>query len=190
MITSTFITLYIVLGVSWHMYIAAGSMFVRIVGVGKYTLDVITELLNPHYAFVARISSVSPTWTLSTQILLIFNIIICLLITIGILSLFRKPEKLFNEYNALSLGFWGWFLVLAIPGFSTLAVDPGRLLLVLLLLLGPFCLSGGRIISEFLRFLPYSWANTRLTPIRTTSLRLSQFSLCYSYFLIRASFPR
>jgi uncharacterized membrane protein len=174
-ITTTFILLFIIFGVSWYMYVSGSSTFDTIVGIGNHILSSIsTDLLNSGTsqgltALNAEVNS--PLHKIPKYLNLLFQCFIVL----GILSTLKSLKKFKLEYVIFAfVSLFVLVLSIALPYFAS-SLNMTRVYHIVLFFLAPFAIIGGiysfRILYKLLR---RSWTEKQVN----NSLRIISILLC------------
>jgi uncharacterized membrane protein len=145
----SFLLLYVVLTISWYMYISSGCTFETIVSLGERIISNINELLNPATSdTLALLVSEKPF--LSKVILKGLYLLTNALIGLGlIISLYNKliqvEDQKWNfhiKYLSFSIPSAGFLIASLLPYVTKHAMDISRSYCVTLLFLAPFCTVG------------------------------------------------
>ena len=140
-VTPTFVTLYIVLALSWYMYITSGSTFQEFILIGSNVMNSITEFLNPEFS--SGVYLFTRELPLSVEISRILYLLIIFFSAIGLLNLLRRhkvTKKFSIEYATLSIAFFGFLSATILPITS---LDVTRVYHITSILLAPFSIIGG-----------------------------------------------
>lgn len=134
--------LYVLLAISWYIYISGASVVASILNIGITVFNSIwDEFLSPQSSRGAYMLTKNET---GLYVLLKYiNLSVIFLIILGILKYIKEHKKLINDmmYISLSLYFL-WILVLSVilPYFAVMS--PGRLYILGLITLSLFCVIG------------------------------------------------
>lgn len=151
MLTPTFVVLYAIFALTWHIYISLSASFEDVVWLGSNILSNIVDMFNPNrsqplYFLLKEVTS----W--QHHILRVLNVIMQIFVITGVTKEIlnrRKGSKNFSEeYFAIAMGCLAiWFLSLALPYFSFKgSIDAKRLYFLTLIFLAPFGIIGGKEI--------------------------------------------
>jgi len=152
---TTYLSLYIVLAISWYMHVSEGSVFETILNIGNHIISNIQYLFNPEAAEGLRMLTYTTPF-LSYKILKILHLFTDFFIVFGFISVayhkLRGREEIFSEeffsFSIPSLGFL--LLSIALPYFTGMGFSMGfqRIYTIVLFFLVPFCIIG---VTRFMR---------------------------------------
>jgi uncharacterized membrane protein len=146
---TSYIPLYIVLTVSWYMYVSSGYAFESIIGIGERIISSIHELLNPETSdTLALLVSQKPF--LSKIVLKGLYLVTNAFITLGLIMFIYKKLKgaegpcwnLNMKYVSFSIPSIGFLAASLFPYVTKLGMDISRSYCIILLFLAPFCIIG------------------------------------------------
>lgn len=171
LLNPTFVLLYIVMALSWFMYVTKGSIFeVGVLLVRNIIHSIATEFLFPSgtwgtYALTAHFS-------FSIEILRVLYIIAGLFIAIGLILTAYEKRGQIDEYLALSFPF---FILLVSPYITVSMYAGGRSWYIGSFLLAPFCILGAVKITRIIKkTIPKKF---RVSSIKVVSVFLTIFLL-------------
>jgi uncharacterized membrane protein len=155
---SPLVLLFIVISISWYMYIANGSAFDNVVHIGRYIYNNLSDFLDPNMkseSVGVAMGLDLGTASLAGQTFRILQIVTQFFLLGGLITFLVKPKifKFKAEFIALSVPA---VLIIGasilVPGFSA-TLNASRIYHIGLLLLSPFCIVGGeQIFSTIARF--------------------------------------
>jgi len=192
-VTPAYISLFIVLALTWNIHISSSSIFNTIVNLGHIIVThIYTDFLNPATSqglnYLMRDMP-----SLLYRIYRILHYITQFLIIIGILSFLKRKEsketKIRNEYVAFSEASFAILLATTvIPFFSGYcSLDLPRLYHIVLLFLAPFCIIGSittaKLLSNIIKIPIFSYIAKRDIQIKILSLFFAIFFLFNSGFI-------
>jgi len=139
----TFVPLYIVLALSWYLYVAGSSNFKWIVNFGEHVITSMEDFLSPESSTVIETLTIRQL-PFSIQIIKYFLLIIAVSIAIGVLvSIYKrlliKKSNIPDEYLVFSMAFIGTALTAFLPVGDQSCIRP---FFIFLIVLAPFCLIG------------------------------------------------
>lgn len=182
LVTMTFISLFVILTLSWYIFTSSSSIFGTLTTIITSTLNVIfTEFFNPQYSesyqlilqgHITILGTISKYLHLITQ----FSIFIGLLAVLKI-NLFKFKR----EY--IALGIANVILLVASIAVPYLAsqLNASRLYHISLLVLAPFCIIGGLVALQFV-FKRIKWRNSFNNSLKIISIFLAVFLLFNTNF--------
>jgi len=145
---TTYLSLYIVLAISWYMHVSEGSAFETILNIGNHIISNIQYLFNPEAAGGLRMLTYT-TPILSYKILKILHLFTDFFIVFGFVSVayhkLRGNGEIFSEeffsFSIPSLGFL--LLSMVLPYFIGVgSMGFQRIYTIVLFFLAPFCIIG------------------------------------------------
>jgi len=146
---TTYLSLYIVLAISWYMHVSQGSAFETILNIGNHIISNIQYLFNPEAVEGLRMLTYTIPF-LSYKILKILHLFTDFFIVFGFISIayhkLREIEEVFSEeffsFSIPSLGFI--LLSTVLPYFTGMGFSMGfqRIYSIVLFFLAPFCIIG------------------------------------------------
>lgn len=144
-----YIPLYMVLTVSWYMYVSSGSAFESIITVGDRIISNIHEFLNPETSdTLALLTKENPFLSKITLkgLYLLTNAFIMLGFSMFIYNKLKGAKdagwNLNTNYTSFSVPSLGFLAASLLPYVTKHAMDIGRSYCILLLFLAPFCIMG------------------------------------------------
>jgi len=180
--------LFIVICLTWYMYLSSASSFSRIIDIGKDIYSsIITDFFN---VFNRDINAVLAT-TLPDTVHLISRIIwylILLFLLVGAASLFSllKKKVISREYGALALiNYVLLGLCVVLPFFSNTLGWP-RMVHIAYIILAPFCIIGGEIVFKAL-FRIFKFVIRRASP--EIFIETGLVVVLVLYFIFNSSLP-
>ena len=150
-ITATLVILFIVMALSWYIYISRSASFNVILTIGDHIYgSIYTDMLNPHARGkeIAQIMGITSTVSSGHNIGRFFFQITLFFIVVGwfITILNRKHMKFSREYIVLSsISMVILLICVVLPKFIT-NFNMDRMYIVTLLMLAPFCVLGGKAV--------------------------------------------
>ncbi len=150
-LSTSFVMLSIIFALTWYLYVSNSSIFKSIIYIGNHIADsIFIDFLNPKATQGLDII-LAPS---GTGLIGYFNKVIHLttqfFIAIGLsFSLLKGKDRNFHlAYLAFSIPFFGFAISgLIVPYFAG-ALNTTRLYGITLLILAPFCVIGGEIVSK------------------------------------------
>ena len=153
LLTSSFICLYFVFDLAWFMYTGSGSSFDNAVMLGNHIYLDIDEFLDPttkspliESAF--GIGLFSAPFLNKIYRLLYYTTQLCIII--GFLRSILRPERFSEGYIVLSTACASFLFISIVVPFLSVAMNMPRIYFILLILLSPFCIIGGKTTWEML----------------------------------------
>jgi uncharacterized membrane protein len=153
-LTTTFVTLNIVMALSWHIYVSGSTVFNSIIRIGDHIYtSIATEMfsssaIDPDIAksFGAGISELAPWhamghyWQITTTVLIVVGLIYAILK--------HREMKFDREYFLFSLiSMVLIFMCIVLPYFAS-SLNMNRIYPLTLLFLSPFCIIGAEAILK------------------------------------------
>lgn len=145
---TTYLSLYIVLAISWYMHVSQGSAFESILNIGNHIISNIQDLFNPEAAEGLRMLTYT-TPILSYKILKILHLFTDFFIVFGFISVayhkLRGGEEIFSEeffsFSIPSLSFLLFSIIFPyFIGMGSMSFQ--RIYTIVLFFLAPFCIIG------------------------------------------------
>ena len=145
---TTYLSLYIVLAISWYMHVSQGSAFETVLNIGNHIISNIQYLFNPEAAGgLHALTYTSPI--LSYRILKVLHLFTDFFIVFGFISVayhkLRGNEEIFcEEFFSFSIPSLGFLLLSMVLPYFTGVGSMGfqRIYTIVLLFLAPFCIIG------------------------------------------------
>jgi len=141
-IAHNFVTLYIVMALTWYLYISSGSPFITIVNLGNHVISNLQELFNP--ATSGMIDPVITPTTPARTVTKILGLISIFFIIVGVLrTIFnaKLKETRSTFFHFIVAAFTVNIIATVVPYFT--AMHASRLFHLTLFFLSPFCILGG-----------------------------------------------
>lgn len=142
-LTSSFVLLFIIFGISWYMYVSGSSAFESIVRIGNHILSSIsTDLLSSDTSQGLTLLNVEVSSPLH-KIPQYLNYLFQLFIIVGVLSTLKSIKKFKIEYVIFAfVSLFILFLSIALPYFAS-SLNMTRVYHIVLFFLAPFAIIGG-----------------------------------------------
>lgn len=140
LLVGNFIIFFVVLTLTWFMYVSGSSIFNNGVGIGLSITNSITDLFNPDTSQGLYI--LQSSFPLFQSIERYLNIVGQIFILVGILGLIFSKDKFNPEYRLLAIS--SFFIAIAgiiVPFFAS-AMNSDRLYTITLILSAPFFVIG------------------------------------------------
>ena len=151
MLSWHFVCLYLVLALSWYMYVASGASFNAVTMFGHHIYESLSEFANP----VMKSSFVTTALgggflgaSLLGKTFRILQYITQLFIIVGFVRIILRPGRYKTEYIAFITVAILILLSCIILPFVTIGMGMGRFYFTCLFLLSPLCITGGKVILE------------------------------------------
>lgn len=147
--TLSFICLFIVIAISWSLYIAKGSGFVSVSVLGKNIFENISNFLDPATKSPLIESALGGGFLSAPLLNKIYRIVqysTQLLIVVGFVGVLIQPARFSKEYVLLSLTNMIFLVASILVPFLSIWMNMSRIYFVLLVVLSPFCIIGWGII--------------------------------------------
>ena len=151
MLSWHFICLYIVLALSWYMYIALGVSFDAVAMFGHHIYESLGEFANPETKSSLITTGVGGGFLGSSLLGKIFKVLqytTQLFIIIGFVRTILRPERYKTEYIAFITVAMLILLSCIILPFVTVGMAMSRYYFACLFVLSPLCITGGKVILE------------------------------------------
>lgn len=151
MLSWHFICLYIVLALSWYMYVASGAPFDAVAMFGYHIYESLGEFADP--TMKSGLASTALGFGFLDASLLgktfrILQYITQLFIVVGVVKIILRPERYKTEYIAFVIVSMLILSSCIILPFVTIGMNMGRFYFTCLFALSPLCITGGKVILE------------------------------------------
>jgi uncharacterized membrane protein len=142
------VILYMVMAISWYMYVASGAAFAQITQIGDHFVSsLLAAIFSPETRQILRVAAQKEL--ILHRITGYLQIIVTIFISVGILKLVLKRgvTKFGKEYFALSVGAFAILgAIFVVPNFSYMTYGPSRGFLICLVVLAPLFALGGNTL--------------------------------------------
>jgi len=190
-ISLTYLFIYFVMCLAWYMYIAQSVTFVNVIKLGEHITTNIGEIFSPQTRDVEVLKALGLKQTLSPlhDFSRVFYWVTNFFIFVGVLDLFHgiitgkvSWRKLTPEFSLMSfISMLLIFLCIVLPYFST-TLHVERIYHILLIILSPFCVTGGDMVSKQLLYV-YSYFTNMEPKDLVNFLTFVLLSVLVPYFL-------
>ena len=190
--------LCLVATLSWYMYLSGSAIFRSSLGMGEYIWQNIGSILDPQARDIKLLQGLGLAKVGIFEHSLLREIggwlyrITYIMVIAGIVRWIvkRREMKFTPEYIGLTLaGMITMLACLVVPNYSYSAMETNRTFQIALILLAPFCISGGETIFNGINSLYLRIRKQVLVaPMRQTAHLLIIFLILIPYFLVNTGF--
>lgn len=190
-LTGVFVTLFIVFGFAWYMYVSAGLAFSSIVRIGDHIYNSMSteffllETRDPHVTQALGLTAMRAS-EIEWEIARVIQYVAQFFIVVGILRLIVswRKTRFHPEYTAMSLASIVILAMCVILPYFADSLNMTRIYHIALFFLAPFCILGGIAVFQWLSRIPgVHWLRND-----HTSLKLVVISVVVPYFLFTTGF--